>query len=189
MRDNKRSAPLHQRLKRLLNTFFRIRIKRRCRLIKNEYFRIAKDRARDGNALFLPDRQANSPLTNALRVFFRKSLYKLLGVCQGGRMLNLLIGGAEAPVANVMFYRIVEEHKFLRDYGDAGTKCFQIKSAHIVSVNINASGGRRIVARNEINKGAFADTRLPDKRHRCSRGNIKRNILKDSPVRRRAGYP
>src|SRR5580765_2292135 len=92
MRDNERGAAAHQVPQPFLNQRFRFRVEAGGRFIENQDARIGENRARDGDALFLPAGQSHTAFTHDRVVFVGEVFRKFVHAGNAASVEDLQIG-------------------------------------------------------------------------------------------------
>ena len=114
MRDDEHGAPLHQPLECQLHHALALRVERAGGLVEQQDRTVGQNRAGDRQALPLPARQTNAPLSEERVVAIGQRVDEFGRVGRFARGLHFGIGGARAPVADVVEHAGGEDHRLLR---------------------------------------------------------------------------
>ena len=101
--------------------------------------RVLQDRARDAQPLALAARQAAAGLGDLGVVALRQPRDELVRVRRARRLLDLLVGGVEPPVAQVVGDRAREEHRILQHDRDLLAQRSHAVLPHVDAVDRHAA--------------------------------------------------
>jgi hypothetical protein len=105
-------------LQRRLDLLLGHGVERRGRLVEHQDRRRLEDGAGDGHALLLAARQLEPALADHGVVALRQAQYEVVDLGEPGGLLDLLVAGIGAAVADVVADRVVEQHGVLRHHAD-----------------------------------------------------------------------
>ena len=115
VRDRDRGAPARELIQRLLDSALGLGVQRRGRLVEDQHRRVAKDRARDRDALLLAAREAVSALADRRVVALRQRGDQLVYLGRLRGLFDLLVARLRAGEAQVLADRGVEQVGLLGD--------------------------------------------------------------------------
>mmetsp|Transcript_5229 Transcript_5229/g.12748 ORF Transcript_5229/g.12748 Transcript_5229/m.12748 type:complete len:296 (+) Transcript_5229:142-1029(+) len=119
VRDHHHRLPLHQALDCLLHEALARRVQGARGLVQDDDRRVLAERAGDRHALPLAARKHAPAVPDVRVVALREVLDELVGVCEAGRLLDLLPRAvAAAAVGNVVKDCAVKQHRLLSDKRD-----------------------------------------------------------------------
>ena len=113
MGDDEARTPDHQIVERRLHDLLALRIECGGCLIEDEDARILQDGTRDGNALTLTARDADTTLPDLRIVAVLQLCDEIMRIRRTRRLLDLRIRRIEASIADVLANRRGEQHRLL----------------------------------------------------------------------------
>lgn len=122
MGDNNRRAVLHQAVERTLHQLLAFRIEGTCRLIEQQYFGVAQNGARNGDALALSARQAHAFLTQKSSEAVRLPVEKFGRRRRFGCRADLIVRGVGPAVANILPRIGGKDYRLLGHHADLATQ-------------------------------------------------------------------
>ncbi|MNJ57018.1 hypothetical protein D3C77_525910 [compost metagenome] len=158
MSDDQRRPSDRQLGQRLLNRRFRLRIKRRCRLVKNQDRRIFQEHSGDGKPLLLPSGQLHAPFANDRIHPVRQLADHLFQRCPLGRFPNLLFGGLQIAVHDVLPDRSCEKEHVLLNNADIFAQRLQRHISDIHAIHRDLSSVHIVEPRQKTANGRFSST-------------------------------
>src|SRR5207302_4703978 len=160
--DDDACAPFHHFAQTEKDFLFGLGIDGGERVIENENFRIAHNRACDACALLLPAGERNSALADHRFETSGKFLNLPCDLCDFRGAANVLDGSVVDPVGDILQERIGKEKCFLLNVSDVVPENLERNPADIHSVDEDFSCRDFVEPGNEIDQGRFAGAGVPD---------------------------
>ena len=178
MRDDDRRAPAHESLERLLYEPLRLGVERTGRLIKQQYWRITQDGARQRNPLALSAGEARSALAEERVVALGKFSQEFIGRSRPRRGLDFLIARPRASIADVLACARPEQHGVLRHKPDLHAQRDRIEIDQGPLIDQHGAGCRIVESQQHLERRALASSRGPDKCDRLARRHLEAELIK-----------
>ncbi len=177
--DHEGRAAVLELLERLLDLALRVRVERPRGLVEDQDLGVLDDRARDREALPLAAREQGAALAHdeAIALLLRHDLVVELGGL--GRGLDLGVGRVEAPVADVLPDRVVEDEGVLRHDRDLVYERLDLGLPQIDAIDRDPSLLRIVEARHEVHERRLAAARRADDRRHLARPCREAHVLED----------
>ena len=179
MREDEGGAALHQPIQRLLDDRLVLRIDRGQRLVEDQDRRVAQQRPGDGDALALPARQPDAPLSDHGVVTLREPGDELVGVRGARRGLELPGGGVGLAEPEVVRDGAVKEIGLLVHHRDTAVDVVGTQSAQIVPADTHHPFIGVVEAHQQPDDGGLPRPALPHEPDPLARLDSKR----ERPVR------
>src|SRR6266516_3438766 len=153
-------------VERLLDEPFGLRVERARRLVEDEDRRVAQDRARNRDPLFLAAGEPIAALADDGVVALGQSRDHVVDACGLGGHLDLPIGRLRLRKAQILSHRLVEEVRLLRDDADEVRKRLEAQIADVDTPDRDPSAAGVVEPRREVAERRLAGAGLPDERRR-----------------------
>ena len=164
MGDDDDQAVLGRFVKGLHQVLLCFRIQGRRRFIENEYLRISQQTARNGDALFLTDRElAAGRRAQFGIVTLRQRSDEIMYACSPCHPGNFRSIRVRLAVADVVEDRIGEKLGLLEHIGDLIAHAVQSKVVYIVAIDAYLPFRCHMETRNKVRKTGFPRSRGTDK--------------------------
>ena len=183
MRDDQRRAARGHGAQSLADFAFGAAVERAGRLIENENAGILQNRSRNGHALLFAAGQFQATLANARVVAVGHAEDEIMHLRQTRGILDLLLGGARAPVGDVVADGVVEQHGVLRHDTDGGAQAGLGVVAHVVAVDDDAAFAHVIEAEQQAGERGFSGAGRPDDGDLVAGGHGEIDALEDFAFR------
>ena len=181
VRNRDRRPALGQSVERLLHEPLRLGIERACRLVEDEYRRIAQNRPRDRDPLLLSPREAVTALTDDGLIAFGQRCNHMVDARRLGGPLDLLVGCIRLGEPQVLAHRLVEEVGLLRDDTDQVGERLKAQIADVHTADRDPSSAGLVEPRGQIAERRLAGAGLPDQCGRRARRHGEGDVL-ERPV-------
>ena len=176
VRNDQRRAATHQRLQRILDRALALRIQCRGRFVEQQDGRVAQDGAGDGDALALAARQADAALAQEGAVAVGQRLDEGGGVGGDRGGPDLGIGRLGPAVADILHRRGREDHRILRDDGDAGAQRLRLAGLEIDPIHPDRALLRVVEAQQQLEYRRLAGAAGSDQGDRFARLHLQAEI-------------
>ena len=177
--DDDRRAAFQNVLQGGLDGGFRLGVEAGGRFVENQHLRIAQDRTRQRDALFLAAGETDAAFADERVVFVRKLFDEIRGGgdFRGGG--DLFGRGVRNAVGDVLRDRSVEEEDILQDETEEGAVGAELEVADILAVQRDGTVLRFVEADEQIRDRRLSDARRTDQSERLAGGNGQTEILQD----------
>ena len=164
------------------------RVERRRRLVEDDDRRIFQQRARDRHTLLLAARQLEPALADRRVVALRRRRDELVDLRRPRGRDHLVAAGARPAVCDVVFHRVVEQHRVLRNDADRAAQARLRHVAQVLAVDRDAPDVHVVEAIQQPRERALARARRPDHRDRLCGRDFEAHVGAGSggPARRRS---
>ena len=178
MRDHQRRAPARKLLKRMLDVVLGDGVQRAGRLVENQHGRVFEEQPRDRHALLLPAGEHDPPLADLRVVAVAELQYLLVDMRVFRRLDDLLVGGVDAPVADV-FQNAAgkEEHVLLHD-ADVLPQRTHRHLPRVHAVDGDRPAALLIKPRQQVAERGLSAAARADQREGRPRGDIEVHVRK-----------
>ena len=179
VRDHEHRAPARQAGERRLHRALALVVQRARRLVEDDDRRVLEEHARDGDALFLPARQARAVLADRRVVAHRQRAHELVDVGLLGRGDDLVERGVGAAVGDVLADGAVEQVHVLLHQADAAPQARAGHVAHVDAVDAHRPRAHVVEARDERAGRRLAAARGAHERHGRAGLDAQRQVVDD----------
>eukprot|EP00754_Rhynchopus_humris_P027249 Rhum_TRINITY_DN15076_c14_g1::Rhum_TRINITY_DN15076_c14_g1_i1::g.136803::m.136803 len=179
VRDDQRRQCTRRRAlpQRRHRTRLRPRVQSRRGLVGKQDRRAAQQGAGDRHALLLAARQLHAHLAHTRLVLLREAQHSFVQPRLAHRVLHLLVRGVEAPVANVVHKRVVEQHRVLRDHAHVPAQTRALHSVHVLPVHEHLPRLRRVELEQQLHERRLAAARRAHHAERRAGGDLEAHAL------------
>ena len=172
VRDRDRGAPPGQLVERKLHGALGLGVERGGGLVEDQYGRVAKDRARDRDALLLAAGEAIAALADGRVVAVGQRGDELVDLRRPRRLLDLPVAGLRTGEAQILADGGVEEVGLLRDQAHRGGQRGERGVAYVDPVDAHAAALGLVQARDEVGERGLARAGLADQRGGRAGGDL-----------------
>ena len=165
VRDDDRSAVLHQRLQRRLNRSLGPRVKRACRLVEKKQPRVTQDRARNRDPLALPAGQADALLADSRVIALPERGDEAVRLGLPRCRDDVRLAGIGPPESDVVADACREQRRILRHQPDEAADVGQREIAKILSAKPHGTRRRVVESQQQVEQGRFSGPARADERH------------------------
>ena len=130
-----------------------------------------------GNQLLLPGGELAAALAHVAVVAVLHVGDEVVGVYQLGRRHDLLVGGVQAAVADVLLHRAGEQVGRLQHIADVGVKPQLAALPVVLAVDEHPAAGGLKEPAAEVHQGGFARAGLPHNGHGGAGGHVQVEVL------------
>ena len=160
--DDNGRAVFHQIVKCLLDELFGLGVEGGSRFVENHDGGILEDGAGDAEALALPAAELAATVADDGLIAFFGLHDEVVGIGDAGSLFHLFRRGRFHSESDVIIYGIVEQDGVLVDVAHEFAQIVEGKPADIDAVYEDGAPRDVIEPGQEVHKGAFAGTGLPD---------------------------
>ena len=152
---------------------FRGGVEGRGRLFEDDHGRVHEQRARDGNPLSLPARQAGSPLAHLGVVSLGKGDDELVCVGGAGDGLDFPLRSVGAAIRDVGAHGVVEQDRVLQHDADLAAQGLLGQPADILPVHQDPAGGGDVEPLDQAHQRALAASARTHQGYRLPRVHVE----------------
>ncbi len=138
---------------------------------------VSEDGARDGDSLELSAREVAAFVADGGLISVGLAEDELLGPSHAGCVVDVVLGGFESTIADVIFDGVVEEEQVLIDDPDLVSEGVLLKVAEVVTIEENSSGLGVVEAENEGDEGTFSRAAFADEGVEFTRLEVEVEVL------------
>ena len=158
------------------------RIQRAGGLVKNHDRRVFQQRAGDSHALLFSARELEATLAHHGLIARRCAHDEIMNAGGPGSLLHLLGGSARVTVSNVVFDRIVEKHRVLRNNADGSPQTGLRHIFQVLPVNGDSPLLHVIKTKQQARQRGLARTGRPHHGNGFAGRNFKTHIVQNGPT-------
>ncbi len=159
------------------------RVQRRGGFVEDQDRRVLQQRARDRHALLLAAGQLQAALADHGVVALGRGRDEVVDVRRLGRRLDLGARRAGAAIGDVVFDRVVEQHRVLRHDADGLAQAGLRDRADVLAVDRDAPAADVVEAVQQPRQRRLAGAGRPDHRHRLAGRDLEAQLVQDRPCR------
>ena len=162
MGEDQHGPSFHKTVEGILNNRLVFRIHRRQCFVQHQDRRIAKQRARNGDALALAARQAYAALTDHRVIALGQARNEFMGVGRCGRGFHFRLARPWFAEENIFADRAVKQIGVLINHRQLAAKIGEAEIAQILPAQPDRARSRVVLAQQQLHHGGFAATGRPD---------------------------
>ncbi len=166
MRDDQGGAFAGNVAQHILNFILRPAVERAGRFVQHQHWRVFEQRAGDRHSLLFPTRQFETPFAHARIIAHRQAKDEVVDRRGFGGGLDLRLARALAAIANIISYRVVEQHHILRHDTDRRAQRRLRHAGDVLPVYADLARLNIVETEQDARDGGFARARRPHDRQR-----------------------
>ena len=151
----------------------------RGRLVQNQDARVGEQHTRERDELALPGGQGRAALLHRGVVAIRQLHDELVRVHGLRRRLDLLVGGVELAVADVVTYVAGEDERVLQHHAHLPAQRFKRHVAHVVAINGHRTFRHVVEPGQQAHDGGLAGAGRADQGDGLARGDVEVDQVQD----------
>ena len=177
--DNEGGTPFHQHIQCLLDEMLGLGVHAAGGVIEDEDAGVGEQGAGDGDALFLPTREGDTPFPHAGFVPFGHVGDEFVGAGGFGGFNNVVETGVRPAVGDILGNGLAKQKWVLQHNANVSAQALQLEGADVVVVNGNTAVCGIIKAGNQICHRRLPRTRWPNQRNALPWLHRKANIVQN----------
>ena len=183
MGDDKAGAALHQAVHGGLDALLGAGVHTAGGLIQNQDAVVGQDGAGDGQQLLLALAHVGGVLVQLHLVAAGQGADEVVGVGSLGGGNDLLVGGVQTAVADVLHDGALEQPGVLQHHAEALAQSAAVKVAHVVAVQGDGTGVHIVEAHEQLDHGGLARAGGADDGHLLAGLHRTAEVVDDGLVR------
>src|ERR687897_253333 len=172
----------HEAIQGFLDLRLALDVEASHRLVQGQEGGVADDGPGDGYPLSLPPREGVAPLADDGLVPIFEVHYELVGVGCFGGLDNLLRGGGQLTVGDVLLDGCPEEDRVLEDDPDLLAQGLELVFPYVSPIDPDGAASGFVEAEDKADQGRFAGSRSADQRYPLAGKDIEGNAFEDVVV-------
>src|SRR5918995_4951330 len=175
--NDQRRLPGHEAIQGFLDLRLALAVEARHRLVQDQDGGVADDGPGDGYPLALPSGESVAPLADDGLVPIFEVHDEVVGVgCFGGPD-NLLRGGVQLAVGDVLLDGGAEQDRVLEDDPDLLAQGLELEVLYVSPIDPDGAASGLVQAEDQAGQGRLAGSRSADQRHPLAGKDVEGNAF------------